>query len=91
MANYDQMTRDLAHKAGDDVCAAIDRTMALHPAMDSKIMIALMASGQAMAIPAALLAARLGADPETVCDVLWSRVKPIILSALGDVEKRDHG
>lgn len=80
--SYDQITRDLSQKAGDDACAAIHRTMALVDDPRSQTMIAMFAAGQAFAIPAGALAARLGAEPEKVVDVLIERIRPIILDAV---------
>ena len=83
--SYDQITRDIAIKCGDDVCAAIRRNMALVDDPMSKTMVAMMAAGQAFAIPAALLAARLGAEPDTVTDLLIARIRPIIADAIRDL------
>ena len=80
--SYDQITHDLAIKAADDACAAIRRTMALIDDPASKTMIAMMAAGQAFAIPAGALAFRLGGEPEAVVDVLIKRIRPIILDAI---------
>lgn len=80
--SYDQITRDIAIKAGDDVCAAIKRNMALVDDPMSKTMVAMMAAGQAFAIPAGLLAAKMGADPAQVTEVLIERIRPIIANAI---------
>jgi len=80
--SYDQITRDIGRKAGEDVCAAINRNMALVDDPMSKAMVAMMAAGQAFAISAALLAIKLGTEPETVADVLIARVRPIIVDAI---------
>jgi hypothetical protein len=80
--SYDQITRDIAMKAGDDVCAAIKRNMALVDDPMSKTMIAMFAAGQAFAIPAALLAAKMGAEPDTVTEVLIEHIRPIIATAI---------
>jgi len=85
--SYDQITRDIARKAGEDVCAAINRNMALVDDPMSKTMVAMMAAGQAFAIPAALLAIKLGTDPETVADVLIARVRPIIVDAIKELAR----
>lgn len=80
--SYDQITRDIARKAAEDVCGAINRNMALVDDPMSKTLVAMMAAGQAFAIPAALLAIKLHTDPETVADVLIARVRPIIVEAI---------
>lgn len=80
--SYDQITRDLCMKAGDDVCGAITRTMALVEDHSSRTMIAMFAAGQAFAIPAAMLAGKLGADPAEVTEVLIERIRPIIADAI---------
>ncbi|WP_408591625.1 hypothetical protein [Novosphingobium sp.] len=89
--SYDQITRDIAIKAGDDVCSAIHRNMALVNDPMSKAMIAMMAAGQAFAIPAAILAARMGADPNTVTEVLIERIRPIIADAISANASREAG
>jgi hypothetical protein len=87
LMNYDQITRDLAVKAGEDVCSAIHRTMALVDDPASKTMIAIMAAGQAFAIPAGALAAKLDVEPDKVVDVLIERIRPIILDAIKDLPR----
>ena len=82
---YDHITRDLAHKAGEDACAAIHRTMALVDDPASKTMIAMLAAGQAFAIAAGALAAKLGAEHNVVVDALIERIRPIILDAVKDL------
>lgn len=80
--SYDQITRDISIKAGDDVCAAIRRNMALVDDPMSKTMVAMFAAGQAFAIPAALLAIKMGTDPATVTETLIERIRPIIADAI---------
>lgn len=83
---YDIITRDLAHKAADDACAAIKRTAALHDEIAAKAMIATMAAGQTFAVAAAFFAHKLGgeaqANPEAVVDALWTMLRPITLDAM---------
>lgn len=81
MSAYDQFTRDLAQKAADDAAAAINRTIALHPTLYGKTMIAILAGRNAMAIPAGMVAAQSNGSPEEVVEALWSRLKPVILKA----------
>ncbi|WP_298165001.1 hypothetical protein [Novosphingobium sp.] len=87
--SYDQITRDIAIKCSDDVCAAIDRNMALVDDPMSKTMVAMMAAGRAFAIPAGLLAARIGAEPDTVTEVLIERIRPIIADAIKAIAERE--
>jgi hypothetical protein len=80
--SYDQITRDISMKAGDDVCAAIKRNMALVGDPMSKTMIAMFAAGQAFAIPAALLAHKMQAEPQAVMEALIDQIRPIIVDAI---------
>jgi hypothetical protein len=88
---YDQLTRDLAHKAADDVCAAMSRTMALHPDLSGRVMIATMAAGQALAAAAGVLSVKIGIDnPEAVADALWATIRPTTVDAIKAVHGEDR-
>ncbi|MEE3155802.1 MAG: hypothetical protein VX309_09785 [Pseudomonadota bacterium] len=90
--SYDLFTRDLANKAADDAAQAINRTMALHPSLSGKTLIAIMAAGNAMAIPAGMVAAQSSGSPEEVVEALWQRLRPVILQATTDAMKgANHG
>jgi hypothetical protein len=94
VTEYDQLTRDLAHKAADDACAAIYRTAALHDDLASKSMIATMAAGQTLAIACTFLASKVGGrasqNPDTVVDALWAMLRPITLDAMLAARRADH-
>lgn len=81
MGDYDQLTRDLAFKAGDDTVAAIERVMSLHADPAAHAMIAMMATGQAFGMVVGLMAGRMGGTAEAVADVLWEKMRPIVVDA----------
>lgn len=93
MNKYDQLTRDLARKAGDDAVASIYRTMALHDEAASKSMIATMAAGQALGVASIALMAKLQSEgndidathAEKVVDALWTFIRPIAISTVEKV------
>lgn len=84
---YDAFAKDLARKCGDDVAAAIRRTMALHPDLDGKVAIAIMAAGVANAAAAGVFCQYTNInDPERMADALIEITKPFTISAIADLK-----
>ncbi len=76
MTDYDQITRDLAIKATDDVSQAVRRTISLHQDVDGKIAIAIAAAATTLTIAVAMIRARYGCTPDDAIEWLLAQLKP---------------
>lgn len=80
MTEYDQLTRDLAHKAADDAQDAIMRVIVLSGDQQQRAMIINYAAGAIMRLTVAVISKATHRPPAVVADVIWARLRPHIIA-----------
>lgn len=86
----DLITRDLCRKAADDADAAVKRTCALLPDPVDQAGVALFAAASVLGIASGYFCtlAKINgkhASTDEIVDGLWTRLRPMVMRAAGDM------